>query len=546
MVLLLRIAENPRSVRRDISVVEKTKFESLKREHAKADNFDKLQCEIEDATTEEELPSVRDDYEKLFYTTKGLYTRWQEEKQPVRSLCSSTNGTYIGLKEAVRVLLETQRALLSRKAAASTTMEELAVQFRGMRADPIDTQLPSFSLPTFKGDRKQWASFKDIFISSVDKKSLTNALKLQLLMYHLEGEAKSLVSSYAITDVNYKEVWDTLVEQYDKPKFAVSSLVSTSDEVIRQLKALGPVDKPPLPSVESWIDNPTFQELLKFLKRKCDAFETCVAFGGKQMEHVKKEIYKEGRKGPAFKKEMSSFGIAQQLCPLCSSVDHAIYQCVTIKEASVKDRWELVQRARLCFNCLRPNHGVKSCPSKSSCRTPNCQQRHHTMLCLTSNPESSSNISTVEELPFTNVENDEGTKQVTSYLANVKTVASLVVGTLPTAIVRLRGKDGQLHAVRAMIDSGSQSSLISEHCVKVLGLRRENAKLVVSGIASGTSETTRGMVDLDLFSRFNDEPIIRTKAYVLSKLTINLPSRRIDSTRLQCLESLMLADPEFG
>lgn len=265
-------------------------FERLKREHAGArqvtqetptfeindrlqklvemqENFDKIQCEIEDAATEEELPSVlnvREDYEKLFYITKGMFARMLDVERPRGSYCGSSDGTCIepdsGLKESVRVLLETQSALLTRQAAASTTVEELAGQFRNMRENPIDTQLPSFNLPTFKGDRKQWASFKDIFVSSVDKKNLTNALKLQLLMSHLEGEAKSLVSSYAITDVNYKEVWDTLVEQYDKPKFAVSALVqefcdqpviktanlvnlrklvSTSDEVIRQLKAMG-------------------------------------------------------------------------------------------------------------------------------------------------------------------------------------------------------------------------------------------------------------------------------------------------------------------
>lgn len=293
------------------------------------ENFDKIQCEIEDTVTEEELQSAlnaRMDYEKLFYATKRLYTCWLQETQPEeRSNFGSSDATFIDperdLKEAVRLLLETQRALLTRQAAASTTVEELAGQFHGMHAAPIDMQLPSFSLPTFKGDRKQWASFKDIFTSSVDKKNLTNALKLQLLMSHLEGEAKSLVSSYAITDVNYKQVWDTLVEHYDKPKFAVSALVqefydqpvikamnltslrklvSTSDEVIRQLQAMGAAYETRDPWLihlvlkklddkvrSQWathivdIDNPTFDQLLTFLKRKCDAFETCAAFGGK-------------------------------------------------------------------------------------------------------------------------------------------------------------------------------------------------------------------------------------------------------------------------
>ncbi|XP_062713791.1 uncharacterized protein LOC134290634 [Aedes albopictus] len=582
-------------------------FERLKREHASArqvtletptfevndrlqklvelqENFDKIQCEIEDAATEEELPSVlnvREDYEKLFYITKGIYARLLETKQPQGSCGGSSDATYIepetGLKEAVRVLLETQRALLTRQAAASTTVQELADQLRNIRGDPIDTQLPSFSLPTFKGDRKQWASFKDIFISS-----------LQLLMSHLEGEAKSLVSSYAITNINYKEVWDTLVEQYDKPKFAVSALVqefcdqpvikianlvnlrklvSTSDEVIRHLKAMGAAYESRDPWLihivvkkldenlrSQWashivdIDNPTFDELLKFLKRKCDTFETCAAFGSKHWEPVKKEIFKEERKNPTVKKEITSFSVTQPSCPVCSSGDHGIYQCSTFKEASVKERREIAQRMRLCFNCLRSNHCANSCPSRSVCRTSGCQQRHHTLLCPVDKSEVTSNVSTVEDESVTTCDTEDNNELVScaSNVKSSKSTTSIFVATLPTAVVRVQGKDKQFHEVRAMIDSGSQSSLISEHCVTVLGLERDNAKLIVSGVGNGAKETTRGVVNLDISSRFDDNLICRTKAYVLSKLSTNLPSREIDISRLKCLDSLRLADPHFG
>lgn len=224
--------------------------------------FEKTQAEIEELSSPDDLPSalnIRSDFEAVFYTTKSQYLEMLKDDHG-----SASNATLVDpscdLKEAVRVLLETQRALLTRQAAASTSVEELAVQFRGRNPEPLDTQLPLFNLPIFNGDRKQWSSFKDLFKSSVDRKNLTGALKLQLLISHLEGEAKSLVSSYAITDVNYKRVWDTLIEHYDKPKFAVSALVqefcdqpvikvpnltnlrklvSTSDEVLRQLQAMG-------------------------------------------------------------------------------------------------------------------------------------------------------------------------------------------------------------------------------------------------------------------------------------------------------------------
>lgn len=278
------------------------------------ETFEKTQTEIEELSSPEDLPSTlnfRSDFETVFYATKSQYLVMLKDERHEAASNETIADPNSDIKEAVRVLLETQRALLSRQAAASTSVEELAVQFRGKNLEPIDTQLPSFNLPIFNGDRKQWASFKDLFTSSVYSKNLIDALKLQLLVSHLggeasrEGEGKGLVSSYAITEVNYKQVWDTLIEHYDKPKFAVSALVqefcdqpvikvpnlanlrklvSTSDEVMRQLKAMGEQYESRDPWLiylilkklddglrSQWaqyiveIDSPTFSDMLKFL-----------------------------------------------------------------------------------------------------------------------------------------------------------------------------------------------------------------------------------------------------------------------------------------
>ncbi|XP_053686257.1 uncharacterized protein LOC128735796 [Sabethes cyaneus] len=299
------------------------------------EHFDRIQTEIEEAVPVGELLStlnVRLDYERLFYTTKGIVMQLLQQPE---KLTVVTPGS---------------------QAEASSSANESGVQSRQQPAGPIDTQLPTYSLPIFNGDRTQWASFKDLFVSSVDSKNLTNALKPQLLMSHLEGQARSLASNFSITDANYKQVWDTLMEHFDKPKFAVAALfqefceqpvlkvmnltslrklVSTSDEVARQLQALGPSCETRDPwliyillkkmddSLRSqWaqhiVDNDDlkFDELLKFLKRKCEAFETCAAFGGRQVDCQKGP---ENRKYQAMKREFNTFNIVQQqVCPVCS------------------------------------------------------------------------------------------------------------------------------------------------------------------------------------------------------------------------------------
>lgn len=559
------------------------------------ESFDRIQAEIEEEVPAEELSSVlsvRSDYEQLFYITKGMITKLLQIPDD-HSIGANSEKTVVEpkseLKEAVRVLLETQRTLLSSQATASSNMEELAEQLRQQKTEPLDTQLPSYNLPVFRGDRKQWASFRDLFVSSVNNKNLTSALKLQILMSHLEGDAKSLVSSYSITDANYTQVWDTLVEHFDKPKFTVAALVqefcdqpavkgsnlaslrklvSTSDEVIRQLSALGPNFETRDPWLNyivlkkldeglrsQWSqhivdnDDPTFDDLLKFLKRKCEALETCAAFGGKPLDYGKKDFQRDDRKQNVIKKEIKSFNaVQQQSCPICAA-SHRIYECTVFKKATINERRERVQQAKLCFNCLRPNHCVKSCPSKSVCRTPNCQQRHHTMLCRAS-CESPAIAPQEKQVLFSPAQKPDSAaveiKPALSCTTNVNNKSSsVVIGLLPTALVRVKGNNGQWNEVRVMIDSGSQASLITEHCVTSIGLQRSNANLIVTGIASCSSETTRGAVELEISSRFCYNPVVRVKAYVLSKLPRIVPNQRLDRERLKCLEPLQLADPDF-
>ncbi|XP_062536046.1 uncharacterized protein LOC134205118 [Armigeres subalbatus] len=337
---------------------------------------------------------------------------------------------------------------------------------------------------------------------------------------------------------------------------SLRKLVSTSDEVIRQLSALGPSCETRDPWLNyivikkldetlraQWAqhivdnDEPTFDDMLKFLKRKCEALETCAAFGGRLPE-CKKEVQRDDRKPYAIKKEIKAFGAVQQLCPVCDKTQ----DCIVFKESSVNERREQVQQAKLCYNCLRPNHCVKYCSSKSVCRTPNCKQRHHTMLCKGTISQSETEVQSPQEITAA-VEFNPAVLCST----NVKNISSsVVIGLLPTALVRVKRNDDQYQEVRVMIDSGSQASLITEHCVANLGLHRSNANLIVTGIASCSSETTRGVVDLQISSRFRYDMLLNVKGYVLSKFPRITPNQQLDPERLKYLDSLQLADPDFG
>ena len=66
-------------------------------------------------------------------------------------------------------------------------------------------------------------------------------------------------------------------------------------------------------------------------------------------------------------------------CWFCRD-SHKISDCTVLKATPVDDRRELVEKNKLCFNCLSSNHMISQCQSKYSCKVSGCNKRHHTLL----------------------------------------------------------------------------------------------------------------------------------------------------------------------
>ncbi|XP_062700456.1 uncharacterized protein LOC134284909 [Aedes albopictus] len=496
-----------------------------------AANFEAVQTVIEENTSNlMDVTSVfnyRTQFEEVYFIVKDLYTEYLDANQDHVSWHSSAGSeTSNDLRDAIKALLETQQAMLDRRHVAGG-------------------QVPNHE-PQVKHSR-------------LPREDLKPSVKMQYLLSYLDGEAMRMVNSFPITDANYDEAWATLVTHYDKKKYTVfalvrefvdqpsvtnaaglKKLVATSDDVIRQLKALGNeyetrdpwlihmlLEKVYRETRALWAqkiideENPMFADFIDFLQKRCDALETCSAFSRKQGETAKKEFPKNN---PSEKKVQAFHASATQAsCAKCGK-DHPTYHCEQFKAMDVSARRELALTSKLCFNYLRPSHTAKKCQSKSVCRTPQCNQRHHTMLCqqeikqpdrkqeVQQLPESGSDVPSIS----TNVAQAVAEKQGPSAFA-----------LLPTVVANIRGGDRNLHEVRILIDCDSQASLITSTCVKRLGLRRSNASLEVTGVSG-------------------EETKLTTSAYVLGKLTATLPCQRFDVANMPYLEHLQLADPHFN
>ena len=66
-------------------------------------------------------------------------------------------------------------------------------------------------------------------------------------------------------------------------------------------------------------------------------------------------------------------------CELCRNT-HRLNKCNLYLSKIPNERLKVVNLHKLCINCLRPGHGITTCPSTLTCKVDDCSERHHTTL----------------------------------------------------------------------------------------------------------------------------------------------------------------------
>ena len=158
-----------------------------------------------------------------------------------------------------------------------------------------------------------------------------------------------------------------------------------------------------------------------------------------------------------------------------------------------------------------------------------CTKHHHTLLHWDADylPQTKSDIEEVKE----------------ETRAAALSVSEQVL--LMTCKVKVTTADGSSTIVRALIDPGSSSSFIHERLAQHLCLPRSNKNTRVEGVA-GTSRPTQGSVWFHVFGVQDDAEKIGVEAYVLKKITKDLPLHPIPvALKWDHLSDLMLADSDF-
>lgn len=227
-------------------------------------------------------------------------------------------------------------------------------------------------------------------------------------------------------------------------------------------------------------------------------------------------------------------------CVYCRG-EHYSASCEHVTDPQA--RFEILQKDRRCFVCLRSGHRGNSC--NKNCRR--CQGNHHQSICqqILSSKESSSAPN--ENSLVRDMQNATLTSQATEnpqLPSTATTASSKAKGTvlLQTATAIATNEDGSKSTkVKILFDSGSQKSYVTDSLKSRLGLKSTKTELLhLNTFGENNFRKQKcDVVTLKLEDR-NDEAV-KISVLSLTAICSPLPSC-IDSTSYPHLQGLQLAD----
>lgn len=514
------------------------------------DEFNEVQNQIEVAAPDDSIEreyEVRSAFEDTYYS--------------LRSIAMSLLAT----REVNEPDMPDSQHHSSRNSIAS----EAGISTTGLQG----VKLPVITLPKYQGNYDNWLEFRETFESLVhNNESLSPIQKYHYLRASLEGSAALVIKAVEFTSTGYDVAWQVLRERYNNTKLLVHNhiklifgleeiskecsyklrkLVDDLSKHLRSLEQLkqdiknwdplliflvaGKLDAKTLAEWEKRsanLSSPTLDELKTFLRNRADLLETLEykSSSCKPNYEGNKQNRRDFRQGS--KSLVSSSSATGFSCFYCKN-DHSIYKCGDFLSLPIAKRVDFVKRARLCTVCLLSNHTSKTCRA-GPCRK--CKAWHNSLL----HPESERSSTVV--IPNSQPENTS--TNITKSLASGVDNPGFCKVLLSTVKIIVFDKFGQPVVVRALLDSGSQSSFITEKLSNHLGLETSSTNLNVLGISSNVSKIKQKCV-VSINSQYNNFKASVT-CFVLSNITSMTPSWGVDVRSLNIPKNLQLADPEFN
>ncbi|WP_253302631.1 DUF1759 domain-containing protein [Wolbachia endosymbiont of Psylliodes chrysocephala] len=328
---------------------------------------------------------------------------------------------------------------------------------------------------------------------------------------------------------------------------------------------------------------PTYQMFKTFLTKRSFSLENAA---NNSLTHKASQSYSKNH-FHSHPKPIATLSVTENtnlmlhtMCQLCKQ-NHFIYQCPEFSKLSVEQRYNHAKTFKLCTNCLRPGHRNQDCRS-GQCKI--CNKNHNTLLHknnqvnqmqlphnsqshdsnlsynlksnqaprTTQGPKLTENIKCLSPAQSNSkLSTDITQRDMTNVQEASQTLHSISDSQRPyvllsTAQILIHDKYGNIHVCRAILDSGSQSNLISNSLCEKLGLDKVDILTPIIGVNQIITNI-----------KYKAKTLIksRTSAFmkelsflVLPKLTERIPSFDFDINLFPLInnKTISLADPNFN
>jgi hypothetical protein len=408
--------------------------------------------------------------------------------------------------------------------------------------------LPTIQIRTFSGKYTEYYDFISMFTAMIHSStSFTSVQKLYYLKGYLSGEPLALVNNLPLQDESYPEALKLLKERYenkvriihehinsllDMPSVArtnVGNLREFLSEVKQKLAALKNLGEP----VDSWnsvvvcilsrkLDHATYRAFQ--LERDNTILPTASEFLGYiekralAIENSDVNIQKVPLQRFASHPVTAVQGSPPAECLYCKSTQHKLFKCPTFAMAAAHKRMEFALANKLCNICLS-NHQRKC---KYFFRCSVCKLKHNTLL-----------------------HQDANNKQYSAPTPSVTLTATARQGhvLLPTARVKLIASSGLIIYARALLDSASQASFVTQKVVDLLGKPSNKANTTIIGITNAV-QTVDKCINLDVHSAVYPFKI-NVNCHIVNTITSKLPQTQINLSQIALPPNCKLADESF-
>lgn len=355
-------------------------------------------------------------------------------------------------------------------------------------------------VPIFNGDPLHFMNWANMFESLVHNARCSVAEKMGLLRASLGPECLKLVAGFTNSTTDYGEALKLIHKRYGDPQ----ELRRAHLQALRDLPRVEDGDPRNFPSFADGIQG-HLRVITRLLPRKDGLLDVLMdelshkmdrehffhwdnfakdleddekihAFGDWAMERARRDRYFQTDKSQSSKNKMKaqvngiesksgSNNNSTSSCKICRGM-HKEKNCEKFKILPTLKKREMARNCGLCYLCLESDHYFPNCPHMNtwSCRRDGCGGKHHSWLHL--------------EKEKTNVDPLSRKDDAAVQLNSVHRSGCL--GVIPIYC----SYNGKEFIANALIDEGSDTSLVSESLVSKLGVRRPKKRAIRLNLVS--------------------------------------------------------------